>query len=175
MNIDEPTPEMKAWHQRAKLVRDVVAGEHQIKLGCETYLPRFRSNQSDEEYERFRLTTPFFPATARTAQGRRGLMFAKNVVLKPPDCSRSVVLVQNVGREPFRNPGKPIPLTLSEITTTLAEFDLYLPDKRLFAPVQQLTWKACTDIGVIGAFLLRERPYGSAVRILEDHFATPVH
>ncbi len=81
MNIDEPTPEMKSWHQRAKLVRDVVGGEHQIKLGCETYLPRFRSNQTDEEYERFRLTTPFFPATARTAQGRRGLMFAKNVVL----------------------------------------------------------------------------------------------
>jgi hypothetical protein len=81
MNIDEPTPEMAIWHQRAKLVRDVVGGEYAIKRNREAYLPRFRANQSNEEYERFLATTPFFPATSRTAQGRRGLMFAKNVVL----------------------------------------------------------------------------------------------
>ncbi len=84
MNINEPTPEMAVWHQRAKLVRDVVAGAHAIKAGRETYLPRFRASQADEEYERFLQTTSFFPATSRTAQGRRGLMFAKNVVLNSP-------------------------------------------------------------------------------------------
>jgi hypothetical protein len=81
MKINEPTPEMAAWHARARLVRDVTAGEHQIKLGREEYLPRFRAKQSDEEYDRFLKSTSFFPATARTAQGRRGLMFARNVVL----------------------------------------------------------------------------------------------
>jgi hypothetical protein len=81
MNINEPTPEMSLWHQRAKLVRDVVGGEYCIRQAREAYLPRFRASQSDEEYNRFLNTTSFFPATARTAQGRRGLMFARNVVL----------------------------------------------------------------------------------------------
>ncbi len=84
MNIDQPKPEIAAWYSRWRLVRDVVAGAHAIALGRETYLPRFRANQQDEEYERFLATTAFFPATARTAQGRRGLMFAKNVVLDAP-------------------------------------------------------------------------------------------
>lgn len=84
MTITEPTPEISACQPRFKLVRDVVAGAHQIQLGREAYLPRFRDSQGDKEYERFLSTTPFFPATARTAQGRRGLMFAKNVNLFAP-------------------------------------------------------------------------------------------
>ncbi len=84
MTITTPTPEIAACQYRFKLVRDVVAGAHQISLGREAYLPRFRVNQSDEEYARFLGTTSFFPATARTAQGRRGLMFAKNVNLFCP-------------------------------------------------------------------------------------------
>lgn len=84
MTINTPTPEIAAYHSRFKLVRDVVAGAHRISLGRESYLPRFRANQSDDEYNRFLSTTPFFPATSRTAQGRRGLMFAKNVVLNAP-------------------------------------------------------------------------------------------
>ncbi len=84
MTINTPTPEIAAYHSRFKLVRDVVAGAHRISIGRESYLPRFRAQQSDEEYERFLSTTPFFPATSRTAQGRRGLMFAKNVVLNAP-------------------------------------------------------------------------------------------
>lgn len=84
MTITTPTPEIAAYHSRFKMVRDVVAGAHRISLGRESYLPRFRANQSDDEYNRFLSTTPFFPATSRTAQGRRGLMFAKNVVLNAP-------------------------------------------------------------------------------------------
>lgn len=82
MNIDEPTPEISAWKDRWKTVRDVVAGEYQIKLGRERYLPRGRAGQGDVEYDKYLGDTPFYPATARTAQGKRGLMFAANVVLQ---------------------------------------------------------------------------------------------
>lgn len=84
MAINTPSPEVAAWHHRWKVIRDVVSGEYQIKAMGEDYLPRFRANQTSEEYERFKRTTYFFPATSRTAQGRRGLMFAKNVVLDAP-------------------------------------------------------------------------------------------
>ena len=85
MNIDEPTPEISAWKSRWQTVRDVVAGEYQIKLGRETYLPRGRTGQGDIEYEKYLGDTPFYPATARTAQGKKGLMFAANVVLQASD------------------------------------------------------------------------------------------
>lgn len=84
MGINEPSPEIAAWHSRWKIIRDVVAGEHAIKSGRESYLPRSRTGQTDCEYERWLKVTPFFPATSRTAQGNKGLMFAKNVVLNAP-------------------------------------------------------------------------------------------
>lgn len=84
MGINEPSQEIANWLPRWKLVRDVVSGQYEIKRGGETYLPRVRTGQSNEEYARFLKATPFFPATARTAQGLLGLWFAKNVVLNAP-------------------------------------------------------------------------------------------
>ncbi|KQN28096.1 hypothetical protein ASF00_09310 [Sphingomonas sp. Leaf34] len=83
-NIEDIHPKLAVKHADVQLIRDVMAGARTIKRKRTEYLPFSRTAQPVEEYDRLLQYTSFFPATSRTAQAKRGLMTAKNVVLNAP-------------------------------------------------------------------------------------------
>ncbi|TCP92754.1 uncharacterized protein DUF4055 [Sphingomonas sp. PP-CE-1A-559] len=83
-NIEDIHPKLAVKHADVQLIRDVMAGARTIKRKRTEYLPHSRTAQPVEEYDRLLQYTSFFPATSRTAQAKRGLMTAKNVVLNAP-------------------------------------------------------------------------------------------
>jgi hypothetical protein len=83
-SIEDIHPDLARKRADIQLVRDVIGGARVIKNKTTDYLPLSRFGQPDEEYKRLLNYTSFFPATSRTAQAKRGLMTAKNVVLNAP-------------------------------------------------------------------------------------------
>lgn len=82
MNINEPTPEIAAMHERWQLCRDVIAGTHSVKKRGAYYLPKTFSDMSSEEYTSFIRFVPFYPAANRTHDGIVGLMMRRDPVLE---------------------------------------------------------------------------------------------
>jgi hypothetical protein len=80
-HITDIHPRLAERYADTRMVRDVVAGSRRVKSRRTLYLPLSRFEQPSEEYDRLLVSTNFFPATSRTAQAKRGLMVAKNVVL----------------------------------------------------------------------------------------------
>lgn len=75
--INEPTKEIKAWHDRWARNRHFVAGEAAVKAEGEKYLPKARISDTPEEYEDHKTRTGFFPAAFKIAQGWCGLINRK--------------------------------------------------------------------------------------------------
>ena len=63
-----------------RLIRDVIAGERQLKEAGESYIERL-SGQDREEYQKYLDRGSFFPATKRTRQGLSGSIFMKEPVV----------------------------------------------------------------------------------------------
>lgn len=80
-HITDIHPKLAERHADVRMIRDVVAGSRRVKSRRTEYLPLSRFQQPTEEYNRLLVSTNFFAATSRTAQAKRGLMVAKNVVL----------------------------------------------------------------------------------------------
>ena len=82
-------PELLAQLRSMRLVRDVVVGESAVKNGKERYLPRLPGHSTDdlgdESYKIYLDYAYFYPATARTASGLRGLVFRKDPVIMIPE------------------------------------------------------------------------------------------
>lgn len=83
-SIEDIHPKLACKRADVQIIRDVVSGARTIKGKRTEYLPLSRTAQPSDEYERLLAYTSYFPATARTAQAKRGLMTAKNVVLNAP-------------------------------------------------------------------------------------------
>ncbi len=71
--INEPTEEIRAWHDRWARNRDFVDGEAAVKAKGQLYLPKARIDDSANEYDAHKQRTGFFPAAFKIAQGWLGL------------------------------------------------------------------------------------------------------
>lgn len=83
-SIEDIHPRLLCKRADVQRIRDVVDGARTIKAKRTEYLPYSRTQQPVEEYDRLLTYTSWFPGTSRTAQAKRGLMTAKNVVLNAP-------------------------------------------------------------------------------------------
>lgn len=81
-------PELINALNNMEKVRDVIAGEYAIKTKSTRYLPRLPGHSDDasgnDAYSIYLEYAHFYPATARTAQGLRGLVFRKDPVVNIP-------------------------------------------------------------------------------------------
>jgi hypothetical protein len=67
--------------------RDVLSGEDAVKAAGEKYLLRLQ-DQTEEDYQAYKMRASFFNATARTADGYLGLVFRRPPFTKVPEgCS----------------------------------------------------------------------------------------
>lgn len=82
-------PELVNALSNMEKVRDVVAGEGAVKDKTVRYLPRLPGHSNDASgnaaYEIYLEYAHFYPATSRTAQGLRGLVFRKDPVVNIPE------------------------------------------------------------------------------------------
>ena len=82
-------PELANVLYNMKKVRDVVSGEDAIKAENTRYLPRLPGHANDDagnaSYAIYLQYAHFYPATSRTAQGLRGLVFRKDPVVNVPE------------------------------------------------------------------------------------------
>lgn len=82
-------PELANALSNMEKIRDVVSGEDAIKAKSTRYLPRLPGHTNDEPgtmaYAIYLQYAHFYPATARTAQGLRGLVFRKDPVVNIPE------------------------------------------------------------------------------------------
>ena len=69
--------------------RDVFAGEDVVKAAGERYLPRL-DDQSDDDYDAYRMRGSFFNAAARTVEGFIGLIFRRDPTVKLPERAAGV-------------------------------------------------------------------------------------
>lgn len=83
MPVDTKHPEYTKWLPRWQRCRDVAEGEDAVKEAGTRYLPKL-PGQSDEDYADYKKRALFFPATGRTVQGLRGLVFRKAPVSELP-------------------------------------------------------------------------------------------
>lgn len=81
MKINEPTPDILAFHERWRVCRDVISGTHAVKARGFHYLPKAFGAQSDDEYAGYKKHVPFYPAANRTKDGIVGLMMRRDPVL----------------------------------------------------------------------------------------------
>lgn len=83
MPVDTKHPEYTKWLPRWQRCRDVAEGEDAVKEAGTQYLPKL-PGQSDKDYADYKKRALFFPATGRTVQGLRGLVFRKAPVSELP-------------------------------------------------------------------------------------------
>lgn len=96
--INQPTEEIRAWHERWARNRDFVNGEAAVKAKGLLYLPKARIDDSTPEYDAHKQRTGFFPAAFKIAQGWLGLIFRKPSVLTTTS-SRVRLLSQIVSKD----------------------------------------------------------------------------
>lgn len=99
--INEPTPEIRAWHERWARNRAFVDGEAAVKAAGELYLPKARLDDSPAEYEAHLKRTGFFPAAFKIAQGWMGLIWRKPALLN--SVSTRIKLLSSVATKDGRS------------------------------------------------------------------------
>src|SRR5512137_2774243 len=77
MPVNSTHPEYDAALPVWLRARDVFAGEDAVKAGGEKYLPRLE-DQTQAEYDAYRMRASFFNATSRTCEGFLGLVFRRD-------------------------------------------------------------------------------------------------
>ena len=83
MAVNSTHPDYDASALDWSRARDVLAGGDAVKAAGEKYLPRLDS-QTDQEFLAYRKRASFFNATARTAEGYVGLIFAQREDIDQP-------------------------------------------------------------------------------------------
>ncbi len=84
MPLNTPHPEYTRFLPKWTRARDVLAGEDTLKSKGEAYLPRLRSQITDD-YDDYKRRAAFFNATARTAEGFAGLIYRRDPAIRLPD------------------------------------------------------------------------------------------
>ncbi len=92
--INQPTPVIRAYHDRWARNRDFVNGEEAVKKAGELYLPKARIDDSPREYQKHLELTGFFPAAFKITQGWLGLIWRKPAMMTTP--SARTELLANV-------------------------------------------------------------------------------
>lgn len=92
--INQPTPDIAAWHARWKKNRDFVAGEDAIKARGEFYLPKIRADDGPEHFKRHLMNTGVYPAASKIALGMQGLILRKVSEFKASD--RVILLSKSI-------------------------------------------------------------------------------
>ena len=75
--INQPTPEIAAWHARWRKNRIFIAGEDAIKACGTEFLPKMRADDGPTHYATHLQNTRVYPATSKIALGIWGLVFRK--------------------------------------------------------------------------------------------------
>ncbi len=81
ININEPTPAIRAAYSRWAKNRDFLDGEEAVKAQGKVYLPAANPEDTDAEYRAHLERTGFLPAASKIAQGLSGLIFRKRAQL----------------------------------------------------------------------------------------------
>src|SRR5512137_71177 len=84
MPVNSTHPEYDAALPVWLRARDGFAGEDAVKAGGEKYLPRLE-DQTQAEYDAYRMRASFFNATSRTCEGFLGLIFRRDPTVKLPE------------------------------------------------------------------------------------------
>lgn len=82
--VDATHPEYAAAAPKWARMRDVIAGQDAVHAAGTRYLPKL-ADQTPEEYDAYRLRTPWFGATSRTVDALHGLAFRKPPTIEAPD------------------------------------------------------------------------------------------
>jgi len=90
MPVDVGNIEYQSWTARWKLMRDTVAGEHDVKKAGETYLPKLSGHDS-VRYNAYRLRASFVEYTGRTLDGLTGLLMRVDPIIEHPAGLQDVV------------------------------------------------------------------------------------
>jgi len=84
MPVDSTHPEYDAAAPKWSRMRDVISGQDAVHKAGVKYLPKL-ADQSSDEYESYKLRTPWFGATSRTIDALHGLMFRKAPTIEAPE------------------------------------------------------------------------------------------
>ena len=79
--VNTSHPKYKEMLPRWKRCRDTVAGSDAVKASGVTYLPRLK-DQTDEDYNAYKLRASYFNAVWRTVDALKGLIFRKPPVVE---------------------------------------------------------------------------------------------
>jgi len=83
MPVESTHPQYDAASGSWRRMRDVVAGQDAVHAARTDYLPRLR-DQSDQDYDAYRLRATWFGATSRTIDALHGLMLRKPAMIDAP-------------------------------------------------------------------------------------------
>ena len=90
MGIETNHPEYQGMCQKWARMRDVVGGQDAVHAAGERYLPRL-SDQTDAEYNAYKLRAGFFNASSRTLEALHGLIFRKPIVAEVPASAQFLI------------------------------------------------------------------------------------
>lgn len=93
--INQPTPEIAAWHKRWDKNSAFVAGSEAVKALGERLLPKVRADDGPKHYKRHLMNTSCYPAAAAIATGMQALIERKPAKLDT-DSARVELLAKSL-------------------------------------------------------------------------------
>lgn len=111
MPIESEHPDYASAKAKWQTVRDAAAGEVAVKAAARRYLPQ-NPNQTDDEYESFKLRGSFLGATGRTITALSGLIFRKAVVVEAPEAVKVLLEDITMGGESLEDLAKRMAIEL---------------------------------------------------------------
>ena len=100
MPVNSQHPDYTRLSKKWKRCRDVVAGQDAIHEAAEEYLPKLKSQQSDD-YSAMIMRASFYNASWRTIAGLLGMMFRKPPKIEVPEGVKELLKDINASGTPF--------------------------------------------------------------------------
>lgn len=96
--VTEYHPYVLKMGAKWKLIRDFVAGEHEIKMAGPAYLP-MKSGQTKEDYDKYKARAKPGDYTDQALKSMHGLIFRRTPVVEKPDDEQLDLILSNFDRE----------------------------------------------------------------------------